>query len=78
MLDRAQGATTYDKALLINIDRLAGDDYKGVGEGYMSVVTNTFRLKFGIVGENDDIERYWQKVYDEGLAAFIGSQPMEG
>lgn len=30
-LDRAQGITTYDGSMLINIDRLAGDDYKGVG-----------------------------------------------
>ena len=29
--DRPQGFTTYDDDLLINIDRLAGDDYKGVG-----------------------------------------------
>jgi len=29
--DRAQGFTLYDDSLLVNIDRLANDDYKGVG-----------------------------------------------
>jgi hypothetical protein len=30
-VDRALGVTTYDGSILINVDRLAGDDYKGVG-----------------------------------------------
>lgn len=29
--DRAQGLAQYDSSYLINIDRLTGDDYKGVG-----------------------------------------------
>lgn len=29
--DRAQGFAQFDSSYLINIDRLAGDDYKGVG-----------------------------------------------
>lgn len=30
-IDRAQGIATYDGSMIINIDRLAQDDYKGVG-----------------------------------------------
>jgi hypothetical protein len=30
-IDRAQGIATYDGNMIINIDRLAQDDYKGVG-----------------------------------------------
>ncbi len=30
-LDRAHGFTVFDGAFLLNIDRLAMDDYKGVG-----------------------------------------------
>lgn len=32
--DRAAGIALYEKSFLLNIDRIAGDDYKGVGEGY--------------------------------------------
>lgn len=59
--DRAQGVATYDNDLLINFDRLALDDGKGVGQTYFSTVNNTFRYKFAVVSSSDDIERVWQK-----------------
>ena len=42
------GVSTYDGSLLVNIDRLAMDDYKGVGEGYGFIRQNNFRFKLGI------------------------------
>ena len=65
--DRAQGVTVYDNSLLINIDRLAFDDYKGVGEGYMHMVNNTYKMKVAMLDRNDEdnhIERLWQRQYD--------------
>jgi hypothetical protein len=50
--DRAQGIAQFDSSYLINIDRLAGDDYKGVGEGYSNIVKNIFNHKIGIVSKN--------------------------
>lgn len=29
--DRAGGISLFDKAMIINIDRITSDDYKGVG-----------------------------------------------
>jgi len=66
-LDRAAGVTMLDGALLINIDRLCGDDYKGVGEGYSYQVLNTFRYKLGMVSAKDHIEREWQRTFDDAL-----------
>jgi hypothetical protein len=40
---------------MINIDRLAADDYKGVGEGYSFVKENRFSFKFAITSSNDDL-----------------------
>jgi hypothetical protein len=74
--DRAQGLTLYDESLLINIDRLAGDDYKGVGEGYNKQISNTFKFKVGIIAKDNNIERLWQRQYDEALVGFTsGSAP---
>lgn len=53
--DRPQGFTTYDDDLLINIDRLAGDDYKGVGEGFTKQINNTFKHRIAIVPENENV-----------------------
>lgn len=53
--DRAQGVSAYNESLLINFDRLAYDDGKGVGEGYLKIVQNTFHYKFGIVSARDDM-----------------------
>lgn len=59
--DRAQGVATFDNDLLINFDRLAMDDGKGVGESYTKIVNNTFRYKFALISSNDDTERIWQR-----------------
>lgn len=71
--DRAQGVTKYDNALLINIDRLASDDYKGVGEGYFNAVRNSFRHRIGLVSKDSYVEREWQKNFDDALLAFYSS-----
>ena len=47
------------------------DDGKGVGEGYYRTVQNTFRYKFALVSTQDDIERTWQRSYDEALIGFF-------
>jgi hypothetical protein len=57
MNDRAQGIALYDKSFLINIDRLAADDFKGIGEGYYYQVNNTFRHRLALVDRNNFIER---------------------
>lgn len=57
--------------MLINIDRLAMDDYKGVGEGYSFVRQNKFNFKFAITSKSDDIERVWQRSYDDSLIGFF-------
>jgi hypothetical protein len=54
-VDRAQGVALYDGAFIFNIERLAGDDYKGVGEGYMYVNEHKYSQKFGVVPVKDDI-----------------------
>lgn len=53
--DRAQGVASYDRSLLINFDRLAMDDGKGVGEGYSRIAKNTFHYKFALVKEKDTV-----------------------
>jgi hypothetical protein len=73
--DRAQGVTLYDQSLLVNIDRLAGDDYKGVGEGYNKQINNTFKFKIGLIDKQSNLERIWQRQYDEPLLAFSSSNP---
>jgi hypothetical protein len=73
-LDRAQGVAMYNQNLLINLDRLGMDDGKGIGEGYSRVVKNTFHYKMGIMSENDDMERLWQRQYDEANVAYLSSR----
>lgn len=62
--DRAQGVAAFENGLLINFDRLAMDDGKGVGEGYSRSIQNTFHYKFAVVKEKFDLERKWQRKYD--------------
>ena len=69
--DRAQGVASFEKDLLINFDRLAMDDGKGVGEGYSKTMNNTFRYKFALISNQDDTERTWQRGYDEALIGFL-------
>lgn len=71
--DRAQGFTQYDNAYLINIDRLSGDDYKGVGEGYNYLFDYVFQHRIGLVSKSSSIEREWQRNYDEALVGFYSS-----
>ena len=71
--DRPQGFTTYDDDLLINIDRLAGDDYKGVGEGFTKQITNTFKHRIAIVPESENIQRLWQRTYDQYSVGFLSA-----
>lgn len=59
--------------MLINIDRLAGDDYKGVGEGYSFIKENKFNFRFAITSKDDDLERVWQRSYDDSLLGFFTS-----
>lgn len=72
-MDRAQGVSLYDGAFIFNVDRLAGDDYKGAGEGYMFQESHVYSQKFAVVSIKDDIERIWQRKYDEPLLAYISS-----
>lgn len=72
--DRAQGFTQYDNSYLINIDRLAGDDYKGVGEGFFHQIQNTFSHRIGVVGKDEFVEREWQRAYDEPLLAYYSGE----
>lgn len=71
--DRAQGFAQYDNAYLINIDRLAGDDYKGVGEGYNYLFNNVFQHRIGLVSKSSTIEREWQRNYDEAVIGFYST-----
>lgn len=71
--DRAQGFAQYDNSYLINIDRLTGDDYKGVGEGYFYQIQNTFYHKIGIVSSSNHIEREWQRIFDEPLVGYYSN-----
>lgn len=59
--DRALGVSSFDKDMLINFDRLAQDDGKGVGEPYMKTNENTWRFKFALVSAKNNMERQWQK-----------------
>ena len=63
----------YDGALITNVERLAQDDGKGAGEGIMTINEHTFHQKFGVVNTNKDIERIWQRKYDEPLLAYIST-----
>ena len=71
--DRAQGFAQYDNSYLINIDRLAGDDYKGVGEGYSYIVDNVFHHKIGVVSKSSNVEREWQRNFDEALVGYYSN-----
>ena len=75
--DRAQGLTVFDNSLLVNIDRLTSDDYKGVGEGYTRMINNTFKFKVGLVEKDSHVERLWQREYDETLIGFFGDKLSE-
>lgn len=70
-VDRAHGVAMYEKSLLLNIDRLDMDDGKGVGEGYSKQVPNKFHHKAAIISEKDNLERLWQRQYDEGLVGLV-------
>ena len=45
----------YNKSLLINFDRLAFDDGKGVGQSYMQKKKNNFHYRFGSYSRSEDI-----------------------
>lgn len=67
-LDRAEGVAIYEQdSLLMNIDRLTTDDGKGAAEGYGYIIKNVFRHKIAITKATDDLERQWQKQYDEPI-----------
>lgn len=69
--DRANGVAAFEKDLLINFDRLASDDGKGVGQAYTRQNKNTFRYKFALISTQDDLQRTWQREYDEALIGFF-------
>jgi hypothetical protein len=72
--DRAQGVSAYDShSLIVNIERITAEDGKGLGEMYRYYDNSTFRHKIAIVRADNDIERMWQKQYDEALLAFYGN-----
>jgi|JI6StandDraft_1071083.scaffolds.fasta_scaffold01273_18 hypothetical protein len=72
--DRAQGiALQGNNTLLINLDRYTGEDRRGAGEGYNFIIRGIYRHRIAITGPNDDIERQWQKQYDEALLAYYQS-----
>ena len=50
------------------------DDGKGVGEGYSRSIQNTFHYKFAVVKEKFDLERKWQRKYDEGMIGYAISE----
>jgi hypothetical protein len=67
-LDRAEGVAIYDKdSLLMNIDRITTDDGKGAADVYNYIIRNIFRHRVAIVKVTDDLERQWQKQYDEPI-----------
>ena len=66
--------TQYDKSYLININRLAGDDFKGIGEGYFEQKSLKYRHKIAIVGKNSYPEREWQRSYDEALIGYYSTE----
>lgn len=70
-IDRALGVAIYENSLLLNIDRLDMDDGKGVGEGYSVQMQNKFHFKTAIISEKDNIERLWQRSYDEATIGYI-------
>ena len=75
--DRAQGVTVYDNSLLVNIDRLTYDDYKGVGEGYMHMINQTYKMKVAMLDSKDSdnhVERLWQRQYDEANVGYISGE----
>lgn len=47
------------------------DDGKGVGESYFRSVNNTFRYKVALVSVNDDLERTWQREYDDAMIGYM-------
>lgn len=72
-LDRAEGVAIWEQdSLLMNFDRLASDDGKGAAEGYPYMIKNVFRHRVAITKVTDDLERQWQKQYDEPIIALYG------
>lgn len=72
-VDRAEGVTLYaDNPLLANIDRLTFEDGKGASETYSVQTKSTFRHRVALVGAKDDVERLWQKEYDEPIVGYHG------
>jgi hypothetical protein len=53
--------------LLMNIDRITTDDGKGAADVYNYIIRNIFRHRVAIVKVTDDLERQWQKQYDEPI-----------
>lgn len=41
-----------------------------MGEGYNYIVDNVFYHKIGIVDKSRDIEREWQRSFDEAIVGF--------
>lgn len=74
-LDRAEGVAIYEQdSLLMNLDRLTEDDGKGAGESYSYVIKNVFRHRVAITKVKDDLERVWQKHYDEPIFGLYGTR----
>lgn len=72
-MDRAEGVAIYSKdTLLVNIDRVASEDGKGAAEMYTYYVRNVFRHRVALVDVKNDVERVWQKEYDEPIVGFYG------
>lgn len=73
--DRAQGVTLHsNNTLLVNLDRYTTkDDEIGAGEGYTYVNRGIYRHRIALTRPTDNVEREWQKHYDEALLAYLGS-----
>lgn len=73
-LDRAEGVAIYsNNTMLLNIDRITAEDGKGAAEGYQFIAKSIFRHKVGLVDAKNDIERIWQKQYDEPILGLVGN-----
>lgn len=72
--DRAQGVSIYEpNEIIINFDRLTLEDGKGVGEMYRTVVDHNLKHRIGLVGSRNDVERVWQKEFDEAVVGTYGA-----
>lgn len=73
--DRAQGvALQGNNSLLINLDRYTAEDRRGAGEGYTYIIRGFYRHRITVTSPASDIERQWQKQYDEALLGFYESK----